>query len=566
MQKVILPMQFDRIPMVASTFAILLPCCFNTERGMTVKIHRPYSHVAALLLSVCCTVFLGSCGSGAVGAPDPSAGATLTVSPAVAELFPGVATTFTIAGGRSGYTAFSSNNTALPIAATVTGSTFTVTANSVNADTVVDITVRDAANASTTAKATIKAGAALAVSPSTAVLFADLPTTFTVTGGRPGYTAFSSNSAILPVTTTITGTTFSVVPNAVSADTAVDITVRDTANTAVTAKATVKPSALLNQITFTPFAPTATGCGANALCSGGDAQVVVTAVQNGVILRNRAIRCDVFQGAFQLVTPATGTLVNSLVINTDQQGEAVVRITANSGTTTQVATIQTTDVTSGLARRYNFNIVQQISGVGILSTLPSGAITITGAKGTPGADGSCPFGATVDNYVFGGSPPYAVRSPLPGVATVSPATVGGTGGKFTATVTGCGKLAFIVTDASGRTVETSAFEAVQGAKGDATTSATSITVSPSTVTLICGNSTSVSVTGSGNFAANVTTGTGGAGFSISPSAGPITTSPVSLTASSGPITSPVIVNFSNGSASPATVTVTVTGIVAGSCP
>ena len=77
-----------------------------------------------------------------------------------------------------------------------------------------------------------------------------------------------------------------------------------------------------------------------------------------MILRNRAIRFDVFQGGFQLVTPGSGTLVSSLAINTDEQGEAVARITANVGAITQVATIQTTDVTSGLARRYNFTIVQ----------------------------------------------------------------------------------------------------------------------------------------------------------------------------------------------------------------
>ena len=164
-----------------------------------MKIHRQFSQVAALLLSVCCTVFLSSCGSGAVGAPpapDPAAGTTLSITPAVADLVPGAATTFTITGGRSGYTAFSSNSAVLPITAAVTGSTFTVIANAVAADTVVDITVRDAANASATAKATVKAGLALTVSPSTASLFAELPTTFTVTGGRPGYTAFSSNNAV----------------------------------------------------------------------------------------------------------------------------------------------------------------------------------------------------------------------------------------------------------------------------------------------------------------------------------------------------------------------------------
>ena len=394
--------------------------------------NRMFQQGAALLLSACCSVFLGSCGSGAVSAPpppDPSA------------------------------------------------------------------------------------GTALAVSPSTVNLFADLPTTFTVTGGRPAYTAFSSNSAAVPVAATIVGSTFSVVPNPVTADTDVEITVRDAANTSVTAKATVKPSALLNQITFTPFGPTGTGCGSNTVCSGGDAQIVVKAVLNGVVLRNRSIRFDVFQGSFQLVTPGSGVLVNSLLINTDQQGEAVARITANVGAITQVATIQTTDVTSGLARRYNFTIVQQVSGAGILSSLPSTATTITGTKGAPGAEGNCPIGATVDYYIYGGTPPYNVASPQVAVATVAPSSVGTSGGKFTAQVTGCGKLAFIVTDASGRTVETSTLETLKGPNGDAVTPSTaSLTVTPSTLTIACGASGSVSVSGSGTFFTFVRSGGGGQGL------------------------------------------------------
>ena len=207
------------------------------------------------------------------------------------------------------------------------------------------------------------------------------------------------------------------------------------------------------------------------------------------------------------MTPGSGALVSSLVINTDEQGEAVARITANVGAITQVATIQTTDVTSGLARRYNFTIVQQVSGVGILSTLPSGSVTITGANGaTTGAPGSCPIGVVVDYYIYGGTPPYSVASPQSGVATVSPNTVGISGGRFAATITGCGgPVAFIVTDASGRAVETSTLEAVRGATGAGgpTAAATVLLVSPDTITLNCGESRQISTAGSGSYSTNV---------------------------------------------------------------
>ena len=402
------------------------------------------------------------------------------------------------------------------------------------------------------------AGTPLAVSPPTADLFPDLPTTFTIKGGTSGYTAFSSNSAVLPVAATVTGSTFSVIPNAVPADTAVDITVRDAANASTTAKATVRPSSLINQVTFTPLSPGGLGCGAG-LCSGGDAQVVVKAVLNGVVLRSRAIRFDVYQGSFQIVTPGTGALVNTLLVNTDEQGDAVVRIVAGAAVPTQVATIQSTDVTSGLARRYNFNIVQATSG---LSTLPSGTITIKGAKGAPGQDGSCPTAARVDFYVFGGLPPYSIGSPLPSVLTPVSTTVARSGGSFGVSVNSCGKAALIVTDANGLAIETASIDSQQGDKGDAiTTAVTSLTVAPTAVSVGCDLSASVNTVGSGTFFTTVVTaGATAPAFTVIPTTGAIG-NPVTFTRRTGTTPGTVIVNLVAG----ATVT-SVTVTTPPSCP
>lgn len=415
------------------------------------------------------------------------------------------------------------------------------------------------------------AGTPVTVSPGTADMFPDTPTTFTITGGTPGYTAFSSNSTALPVAATVTGSTFTVVANAVVADTAVDITVRDAANTSTTAKANIKPATLNNQITFTPFAPTATGCGTNSLCSGGDAQVVVKAVQNGVILRNRPIRFDVFQGSFQLVTPGSNVLVNTLTINTDEQGEAAARLRAAPGIPTQVATLASTDTVSGLARRYNFNIVQQTNGVGILSTLPSGTITFKGAKGSLGGEGFCPsgVGARVDFYVYGGTPPYSVVSPLPDLANPNPRVVLTNGGGFTAQINGCGKTGFFVTDATGRTVETGQIDSQQGDKGDAapvTTPTTPFSVDPTALTIACGSFSQVGLSGRGTYTASVASG-GGAGFTVNPTAGALPTAVSLQVGRGGAITSPAVVNFvASSSATPVPVTVTITGLVGGVCP
>jgi hypothetical protein len=401
----------------------------------------------------------------------------------------------------------------------------------------------------------------LAVSPAAADIFPDVPVTFTITGGKPTYSAFTSNSVVLPVNATVTGTTFTVIPGPVTAETAVDITVRDSLNASAAAKATVKPSTLINQITFTPVGPTGNGCGTNALCSGGDALFSITAALNGVVLRNRAIRFDATQGGFQFVTPGSGTLVTALSINTDEQGGATVRVTAAAGAPTQVATLQTTDVVSGFSRRYSFNIAQVTSGVGILSILPSSAITFTGAKGAVGQDGSCPNGQ-VDFYVFGGTPPYSAVSPLPGFAVISaPATVSTNGGRFTVQILGCGKTSFIVTDSTGRSIETSLVEGIRGATGDAVTTKL-FGVSPMGFTVSCGLGGTISLSGSGSFTSTVVSG--GAAFVVSPNADFLPRD-VSVFAGSGSV-SPAKVTFtSNGTSLTSTITLSGTN-AAGSCP
>ncbi len=399
-------------------------------------------------------------------------------------------------------------------------------------------------------------GTALSISPSTLELFPDVPTTFTILGGKPGYAVASSNNVALPVNATFSSNSFTVLARPVTADTPVDITVRDAANSSATAKATIKPGTLNSAITFQPGAPSATGCGVNAVCSGGDAQITVKAAQNGIVLRNRAIRFDAFQGEFQFITPGTNVPAKTLTISTDDQGEAVARLVASAGAATQVATFQTTDVVAGQFRRYNFNIVQQTSGAGILSTLPSATVTLKGAKGLTGQDGNCPAGlsARVDYYVFGGTPPYSIASPLPGVASVLPTIVASSGGSFSAQVNDCGKVAFIVSDATGRTTETAPIDAQRGDKGDAPiapTAAAITDVSPKALSIDCSQSASVSVAGTGTFTATVVTGgVPAAGFSIiatNNAPGSVTFSrPKNTSNTSITLPNPIVVNIVGG--------------------
>ena len=410
---------------------------------------------------------------------------------------------------------------------------------------------------------------ALGVLPGTADVFADLPTDIAISGGTPPYTAGSSNTVVVPTPTVVgsatTGFKITVIAKNVSVDTPVVITIRDSLGVTVPITLNVRATTLNNTVTITPIAPTGTGCA--GLCSGGDAEVAVTAIQNGIKLTNRAIRFDVFQGDFRFVTPGTNVLVTSIVLNTDENGVARARITATVTAPTQVAILTTTDTVTGLVRRTNFVIAQVISGVGILSILPGGAVTFTGSKGAVGQPGNCPVGGIVDHYIYGGTPPYSVVSPLPQYLSVFPSVVTTNGGSYRVTENGCGSGTLIVTDAQNRALESPSVIGVVGPAGDAPPAVIppTITVTPTTLAVGCGQTGTVSVSGSGTFTATVSTaGVPPGAFVITPSAGAIPGT-ISFTRNTSvspaaPITSPtsILVNVAGATVVPVTVTVPAT--------
>ncbi len=369
----------------------------------------------------------------------------------------------------------------------------------------------------------------LGVLPTSADVFPGVSVDFTVTGGTAPYTTGTSNAVVLPapaVTGSATaGYKITVLANSVIADTSVTITIRDSLGATTPLVLNVRATTLNNIVTITPVAPTGTGC--SGLCSGGDAQVDVTAQLNGVKLVNRPIRFDVFQGDFRFVTPGTNVQVTSLIQNTDENGVARVRIQALVTAPTQVAILTSTDTVTGLVRRTNFVIAQVTSGAGILSILPSGTVTFTGAKPAVGQPAQCPFGGIVDHYVYGGTPPYQVVSPLPQYLSVFPSTVTTNGGSYRVTQSGCGSGTLLVTDAQNRVLESPSVASVLGPAGDAppVPTPTSLSVSPVAHTLACGQIGTSTTTGSGTFTATVTTpGVPAGAFSIIPSAGTIGTS------------------------------------------
>ncbi len=368
---------------------------------------------------------------------------------------------------------------------------------------------------------------ALGVLPGTADVFEDLPTDIVITGGTAPYTSGSSNTVLVPAPavtgSATTGYKVTILARSANVDTPVTVTIRDSLGATVTITLNVKATTLNNTVSITPLSPTGTGCG-TGICSGGDARVVVTAVLNGIRLRNRPIRFDVFQGDFRFVTPGTNALVTSLLINTDEFGEAVVRMTMLVTAPTQVATLTSTDTVSGLVRRTNFNIIQQTNGAGILSILPSGSTTFTGTKPAAGLPAQCPFGGFVDHYIYGGTPPYTVVSPLPQYLSVSPSLVTTNGGSYRVTQNGCGTSSLIVTDALNRVIESPSVVGTAGPAGDAPPApvAQTIAVTPTTIAVGCGQTGTVSVSGSGTFTTTVSTaGVPPGSFTVTPPAGAI---------------------------------------------
>lgn len=270
---------------------------------------------------------------------------------------------------------------------------------------------------------------AIAISPSTATLFSDLPTTFVLSGGNGSYVVTSSNQAVIGFTGVVTGRTLTVIPSAVAADTPVTLTVTDTANHAPAAAAlTVKPRTINNAVTITPSASQSAECG-TSVCSGGDAEVRVTLTQNGVPLTGRTVRFDVVSGDVRIITSPAGlpeTLGTSGTTTTDSSGTARMRVRVLADAPAQTALIQVTDLSTGFVQTASIAIAPSSNAP--LTVRPT-AIQFTGPNST-----TCSSGVSADIVIIGGRPPYQVTQP-PGFA-VSPSIVTNSGGRVTVRSTG----------------------------------------------------------------------------------------------------------------------------------
>ncbi|MET0442254.1 MAG: hypothetical protein ABW071_09750, partial [Casimicrobiaceae bacterium] len=267
-------------------------------------------------------------------------------------------------------------------------------------------------------------GAALVVLPTAPVVYSGVATTLTITGGDDPYTVFSSDASVLPAPQA-SGNTVSLLANTVTADTTVTLTVRDAAGQSVPVTATVKPSLLL------PASITITGnpvCGGSnaTLCSGQDGiATVVVAGGGGGTIAGRSVRFDVVLGTFSLVAANSTAPAQSVTVQTDQNGLAAVTLRVPVAAPTQFATLRATDLATGSNVLSQFTIAQYINGNSVLSVIPTGTTTFTGDDTEHCADsGIAAF------YIFGGTPPYIVRTNFPTAVMIAGSPVPVSGGSF----------------------------------------------------------------------------------------------------------------------------------------
>jgi len=375
----------------------------------------------------------------------------------------------------------------------------------------------------------------LVVQPLSEVAYAGTATTITITSGVAPFSAFSNNATVLPVTQAVSGDTVLILANAVSADTTVGITIQDGLGRTVLVNVTVRPAPLLNALAFAPSGST---CGLN-LCSGQAGTATVSALgPAGAPLPGRQIKFEVVSGPIAFISSNPGTpLVQTITVSTDNAGNAIALLQAQTDATTQPAQIRATDVTSGQAQLAKFTVVNSTS---------SGASPITVIPSTVNIQGvfvnTCSTGFRVDYYVFGGNPPYTISVPFPTTITLVNNVVPSSGGFFEVVTNGScvNPLTFALVDSAGKQ------PATQPTLINSPGTAVPATAPPLLVTPSSASGTNCS---GSNFTFAITGGTGPYNaFSSTPNA---TVSPSIIPSASGPgqvATFTVTTTFSNGNA------------------
>lgn len=395
----------------------------------------------------------------------------------------------------------------------------------------------------------------ITVQPASAVIYPGVATTLVITGGTGSYSVVSDNQAVVPIVSPATGHSLTVIANPVSADTVVNLSVRDTGTAPQkTVVLTVRPGTIANSITV---APVSTAC-APAICTGDEALITATISQAGIPLPARGVRFDVISGDVRFIGTPLNTTPDAMsqITVSDAAGVVRVRMRVLPGVADQTALIQITDPETLAFQRVAITIRQNPGPGGTSFFVVPSSLTFTG----PSAN-VCATDPVSSITIFGGTPPYNVvaTAPLSGGGIVmtsgTPVSIRGNGSTcFT-------NVPVTVTDASGRTIVAT----FSSAPGTGPAPATRVSILPATGGAItsCGGSISLAIQG----------GATGATFGVASSSSAVTLSIADRTitatravpgvAGPSPITSPTTVTVS---ATDGLTTGSASITVPGSCP
>lgn len=334
-------------------------------------------------------------------------------------------------------------------------------------------------------------------------IYAGIPFTFQLGGGRPPYALTSGDQGILPLPTIVQGHQVTVVannPGVIDADLqpgelprrSISIDMRDSTGIFLRSVVQVAQNFLTGYgVRITPTnCPSAAASGADPasqLCPGGESAVLMQATFNGSLMGNRVFRFEVLRGNYSFRHPTTGQAGQSITTNSDHTGTVTAIIQAPPSIGSQLGVMRVTDVASGVYADHVF-VISGVSPTLAINPIPN-EFTFTGALTTQCGTGTGTF------FVFDGVPPYTVASTNPNI-TFQNTTSNTNPGVFTFTVSNpnvcLSDVPIVVQDSrGGRGTLTVTTEA-----GTITpTPPAALAVGPSSITLACGQSGSVAVVG-----------------------------------------------------------------------
>jgi hypothetical protein len=272
----------------------------------------------------------------------------------------------------------------------------------------------------------------LAFVPASGTLYANIPFTMTIAGGKKPYFITSSEQTLVPLNLTLNENSFQIIPkNPGVVDVGQDpkevparsirFTVRDNAGTTVTTGDT-SFKVLQNFITgYNLSIASLFACGVDSTgkavsaeaCVGSESAIDLRPTTNGVLYQNRALRFSINYGQFLFIDKNSNPpnlAVNSVTLTTSgstatggtESGSLRAFLRPLDNARTQYAGMRITDVVSGIYRDVDFVI--QVPAPTTMTVLPTEVGPIKGRDTS-----SCGAGSQ-DLLLTGGVPPYSIRT------------------------------------------------------------------------------------------------------------------------------------------------------------